>query len=551
MKRSALLALFFAWLAFAGSAVISRKTFDRLPHLEDEFAYLYQAGVFAQGEVYAPVYQPVRAYWQPFLVNIEDRRVGKYTPGWPLVLAPGVALDQPWVINAWLAMLTVALTYRLGRDAFDAETGAVAALLAAASPGALLLSGSLMGHTAALFFTTLFLWAMWRLERRRNALAWGITAGAALGMVVLTRPLTAVGLAAPFALYSAGRVVWDLVRGSVRRGWLTLRPLLALSVVAAALSLLWPAFNYTVTAKPGESFPAYLVRFLRNDPETNLYWYIWKYDRVGFGEGHGRIEGGHTVELGWKHAKEDLSCAAHDLFGWARPAPDDVDVTRNPCAENGRGYSWLLLPVGLLFGLRRRWTWLLLAVPVGIVAAYMAYWIGGRLYSARYYSEALTAATLVSAYGATALARLLAAPYRGPSRRGPGGFSPAWIVYGVLIAVTLYSLAIYTPARLAPLKGYGRISAEQIEQLNRMRRNKEQPVVVIVWGEHHWRDVAAFMGVTDPFLKNDIVLARDPDARYLDDILAQWPDREKIFLVDGQFTHDPPHIDTQASGDSG
>ncbi len=540
MKRSAWIALIFIWLAFTGSAVVSHSTFDRLPHLEDEFAYLYQARVFAHGDVYAPVYKPVRTYWQPFLVNLNDRRVGKYTPGWPLVLAIGVLFEQPWIITAWLAMLTVAVVYRLGRDVFNPETGAVAALLTATSPGALLLSGTLMGHTSTLLFVTLFFWAMWRLEHGRHKLAWAVTAGASLGMTILTRPLSAVGIVAPFVVYSVARVLWNTLRHSTREGWQTLKPLMVLGALAIALSALWPAFNWTVAAKTDESFPAFLVRFLKNEPDTNLYWYIWKYDRIGFGEGHGRVTGGHTPELGWKHAKQDLACGAHDLFGWAQTAPDTVNLDTNQCAETGRGYSWLLLPLGLLFGLPRKWTWLFAAVPVTLVAAYISYWIGGRLYSARYYSEAITVFALISAYGLTALAHALHSGYRRLRAPAPVGFSPAWIVYAALIGVTIYSLAIYTPVRLKPLDGYGRINQEQINDFNALREEPGKPVMLLVWGEHHWRDVGAFMAVTDPFIDSDIVLARDPDAKYLDEILSRWPDREHIFLIDGEFTHTPP-----------
>ncbi|NLF77466.1 MAG: hypothetical protein GX573_17365, partial [Chloroflexi bacterium] len=52
MKRAALLALVCIWFAFGASAVVSRAIFDRLPHLEDEFAYLYQARIFARGETH-------------------------------------------------------------------------------------------------------------------------------------------------------------------------------------------------------------------------------------------------------------------------------------------------------------------------------------------------------------------------------------------------------------------------------------------------------------------------------------------------------------------
>lgn len=529
MKRSAFIALLCVYLAFVSAAIVSRELFDRLPHLEDEFAYLYQARIFARGDVYIDTPEPLRAYWQPFLISNEGKRFGKYTPGWPLILAVGAGLDQPWIVNAWLAMLTVALIYRLGREIYNPPTGVTAAMLAAASPAALLLNGSLMAHTAALFFITLFVYALWRIEQGRHALIWGVVGGVALGFVLLTRPLTAVAVAAPFVVYYAIRLVW-------RADWLL--PLVILSGVAILVGMLWPAFNYAVTAQDGESFPAYLVRFVRGEKDTNLYRYIWDYDTAGFGPGHGRVEGGHTLELGWKHAKKDMQCAARDMFGWAKPASDGMTVDKNPCLENGRGYSWLLLPFGFLLTIRRRWTWLLLAIPVCLVAVYLSYWIGGNLYSARYYYEGLTAAALISGVGLTQLARLLDKGFRRLSTSVD--FSPRWVFYGLVIVAVIYALVIYSPARFSPLRGYGRISQAQIDQVNELRQNPDDPLVVIVWGEHHWRDIGSLMALTDPYLDSDIVLARDPDQRYLDDLLARWPDREKLFYVEGIFRSSPP-----------
>jgi hypothetical protein len=648
MNRSALVTLVCVFLACVGAAVVSRVTFERLPHLEDEFAYLYQARIFARGDTYIDTPRPTRAYWQPFLINDDGRRFGKYSPGWPLLLAVGAALDQPWIVNAWLAMLTVALVYRLGREIFSPATGAVAALLTAASPMALLLSGSLMAHTAALCFTTLFLYAVWRVERvsprwrmkhpefphdvpedqgltplppspaelergesrsfsplhlgwggdtvRRTEgrgvpsrplrsvfsapsvvkILWGLLAGFALGMVLIVRPLTAVGIAAPFVAYFGLRVVWSGVRGLWHETLLP--PLLALTAAALLTGLLWPAFNWSVSAPRGESFPSYLGRFLRGDDDTNLYLRIWTYDRIGFGEGHGRRAGGHTLKIGWRHARQDLRCGWRDLFGWAAPPENGVTVEQNACLVTSRGYSWVLLPVGMLLGLRRRWTWLLIAVPVCIIGVYMTYWIGGTLYSARYQFEGLTAAALVTAAGITGLARLAdgiaaqvvvfgrgrcepsvrpnlpraghrPAPTKKTSDRQetysqPQGLvkrlKPSWLIYAALGVVTLYVLAIYTPARLDPLRGYGRISRAQIDAVNAMRQEPDKPVVVIVWGQHHWRDIAALMGVTDPHLDSDIVLARDPDEANLDTLLDQWQGREILFWVDGRLSYTLP-----------
>jgi hypothetical protein len=295
---------------------------------------------------------------------------------------------------------------------------------------------------------------------------------------------------------------------------------------------LWPAFNYAVSAPPGESFPHYLGRFMRGDDDTNLYLRVWAYDRPGFGPGHGRIS--HTPALGWQHTRRDLACAARDLFGWALPARSGVTVEENACLVTSPGLSWVLIPVGLVAGRRRRWTWLLLALPLSLTAAYAAYWAGGRLYSARYLSEGLTAITLISAAGVTSLARCrLRGKRKGAASSAPTVRGPVYIILAIL---TLYALIVYTPARLRPLRGYGNISRAQIVAVERMRRDPDRKLVVIESDALPWRSAAYLMAVTSPYRDSDIVLARDPDQYNLRVLQLQWADREVILLTDGIFS---------------
>ena len=82
-----LAALLLALFAFAASVIIGGSVFERLPHLEDEFAYLYQAKIFARGQAWFLRNEKVKIYWQPFIIQPEkptdgiDKRFGKYTPG--------------------------------------------------------------------------------------------------------------------------------------------------------------------------------------------------------------------------------------------------------------------------------------------------------------------------------------------------------------------------------------------------------------------------------------------------------------------------------------
>ncbi len=488
------------------SALLSRTVFERLPHLEDEVAYLFQARIFARGDLVIETPQPRRAYWQPFVVDHNDRRFGKYTPGWPALLALGVLMGQPWGVNTLLAGLTVALVYRLGREIFNPETGVIAAALAAFSPMALLLNATLMGHTAALCFTTLFLYAYWRIERGGAALKWGIVAGVALGMVVINRPLTAVGVAAPFVVWSILRLLLPLARWAAFaiRTYMAayVRPLLALAGVTLLISTAIPVFNYAAT----------------DDPTTNLYTFVWNYDRVGFGEGYGRH--GHTLEKGIRHARFDLSLMAADLFGW-QLGWITPELQEHLKTEGDYwpliGISWILLPFGLYIGRKRHWTWLLAAVPIMLIVVHLAYWIGSQRYSTRYYFEALSALSILSAIPLAWFCRRVSDRFvRGLSALG-------------FIAFLIFILLTYTQPRLVPLYRFNQIGQPQIDGVIE-RREGDSPVLVLVTGNDvRWRAFGSLMAVTSPYLDSEIVVAWDNLTPGMhEEILARFPDRQVI-----------------------
>jgi Dolichyl-phosphate-mannose-protein mannosyltransferase len=568
MKRSALIALILVYLSMVATAIVSRQTFDRLPHLEDEFAYLFQARIFEHGDAYIPTPQPERAYWQPFVINHEGKRFGKYPPGYPLLLAIGAGMNVPWVINLWMTGLTVALVYRFARELYDETAGIVAALLLTTSPIALLLNGTLMSHTSAMFFGTLFLYSLWQLERGRNLLMWGEIAGASLGMLIAMRPLTAAGFAIPLVLYSGLRLLWVLIQNyakylsalqseleqvsmiplitrivrmkyptfnfprtdianlySKQANFLpTLNPLLMVAAFTLVVGALYPAFNYVTTG----------------DPTANLYTLVWAYDRAGFGEGHGRYQGeeyvsyaangvkvhmqthaGHSPQRGWKTVKKDAKCYFRDLFGWVGQ-PDDPPnaiLSGNGCLVDQLGYSWILLPFGVILMTRRKWSLILLVAAGSIILVNITYWIGAEVYSARYFYEATAAFAIVSGAGLSGLAR-------NKMRYG------VYALLGILVAM---SVITYTPRRLEPLQGYGHISRDPIEEVEKMRYTPNTPVLVIASGDQHWRAIGPFMALTDPYATNEIIGLRDPEQLYSDDLINRYPERQIIFLVEDKL----------------
>lgn len=311
----------------------------------------------------------------------------------------------------------------------------------------------------------------------------------------------------------------------------------------------------------GSLFPAYNY-LVSGDPTTNLYTIIWSYDRVGFGEGHGRYSGrlryesvsngikvslnthaGHNLERGWRNVKRDLRCYSRDLFGWVQqPDNPPTDFTvNNECLMDKRGVSWALLPFSLLliiFGVRNkppeqpffwafwrhtRWSLILFLVAACIILIHLAYWIGAGVYSARYYFEATAALALLSGAGLSGLAQLA------------DKFSLRYGVYALFGGLIFMSVVSYTPNRLAALEGYGRITREPIQEVEQRRQSADIPVMVIAYGDHHWRDIAPFMALTDPYTTNDIIGLRDKDQSYAERLIEQHPNRQVIYLINGKF----------------
>lgn len=584
-----------AFFAFFMAALVSRTAFERLPHIEDELSYIFQARTLARGEFAVDIPEPRRAFWQPFVIDHQPTglRFGKYPPGWPALLAAGEWLGQMWIINAFLAMFGVVFVYRLGREIYNPDAGLIAAALTAFSPMALLLNATLMAHTAALAFFTLFMWAYWRMERHtsahrsRAAALWGLTAGFGLGMVAASRPMTALALVLPFVLWSGLRLLraaWaDFAVKRITHLPMTLVPLLLIAIPAALLGAVNPLYSYATTG----------------DASLNLYTLIWPYDQLGFGECCGRREGGHNIITGIFHTRLDLSLTAADLFGWQIgtitpelqdhlrtsshywpliglsfvllpfgllagfrrwwlagwlvigmawlivPLALDMDFLRDE-ADPSRAWLWLLVMAAwmlippLLLIMRRRddadnvrpaWTWLLLASAVTLIAVHLAYWVGSQRFSTRYYAETLTIFALLSALGPAWLMR----------RIGRG------FVYGVLIAALVWSLYLYSTPRITALYRFNNVSAAVLEAVEARRADPDRPALVLIDGSDgpvSWRAFGTLMAVTGPYLDDDIVAAWDyaPGDNIRAEILERFPEREIIEMAahDDRLWFDEP-----------
>jgi 4-amino-4-deoxy-L-arabinose transferase-like glycosyltransferase len=451
-------------------ALVADLVLEQVPHLEDEVAYLFQAQVFAIGKLYVSSPFHPNCFFAPFVLDYEGRRFGKYTPGWPALLAIGVALGQPWWVNAAFASITVALVFRLGREMHEPLVGCVAAGLATLSPFLLILSGSLMSHASCLAFFTLFLWCFWR-SWSSGSSRWALVAGLALGTAFAIRPFTAIGAAIPSALI----VGWRWIRyGEWKRLWF-------IGLGFAPLALTIPLTQAAWTG----------------DPLLSPYVLFWPYDRVGFGPGHGLLEGGNTVWAGLGSAVLSVGRLANCLLGW--PALS-------------------LTFVLLLFVLkpRLRQDLYLLATGLALILAYVAYWTNGDVFGPRYIYESSSALLVLSGAGIVRIVRKLEAQ----ARTG---------VVVLLALLTCTNLFVYLPWQFRQYHGLYGISARSKRILEASGLHN---ALVIVRDDRGWKDYAVAFSLNKPTLDGDVVYASECPS-LVNQLLAHFPGRA-VYYFDGQ-----------------
>ena len=468
MTRSDRIALLLSLIAVAVSYLVADRVFERMPHIEDEMAYVWQAQILAKGHLTLPSPPSKESFLVPFVVDYHGQRFGKYPLGWPAMLALGVALGIRSWVNPLLAGLGVWLTYRLGKRTLGETVGLLAAGLTIASPFFLMNSGSLLSHPFGLVLSAAFAIAWldaWdpNLTGELAGRRWlpTLVAALSLGLLILTRPLTAVGVALPFAVHG----LYLLIRGD----WSTRRRLLAFSAIVLALAALIFVWQWAVTG----------------DPKLNPYTLWWKYDTIGFGPGVGRSPQGHTLRQAWINTRFSLISGAHDLFGWGP-------------------YSWIFLPFGLIPLLRQRRALLIGAVFPSLVLVYLAYWIGSQLFGPRYYYEGLYSLTIAGAAGIAFLAGW-------PTRPGePWHVYSGWKMARPLLMTAIVALLVsanllfYTPMRVGGMHGLYGVTRTRLEPFETPEAKALAPALIVVH-PRIWTEYATMLELQDPFLDSPLL----------------------------------------------
>ena len=285
--------------------------------------------------------------------------------GWPAVLAIGVLLGVPWLVNPILAGLNVLLAYALARELYDRRIARWVLLLLFISPWHVLMAMNFMTHTLTLtcgLGATLFVaWA-----RRTHRARWMLAAGGLVGLASLVRPLEGLILAGLLGL-------WSLGIGGAR-----------LKTPALA------AFILGVVAIGGLAIP--YNKLLTGNPFTNP---IMAYTDKRFGIGANALGFGSNRGWGW----------ALDPFPGHGPLDAAVNANLNIFSLNIELFGWsagslLLLALLLLSGTLRKADYLMLAVIATVFGVHTLYWYsGGPDFGARYWYLMLFPCVVLTARG--------------------------------------------------------------------------------------------------------------------------------------------------------
>jgi len=497
MSTADRIALFLSLLSVAAGFLVHDRIFERLAHLEDEMAYVWQAQAIAGGHVKLHEPPGEKSFLVPFVVDYQGYRFGKYPLGWPALLALGELLNLRYLVNPLLGGMGLYLVYLLGKHVFSETVGVLAAGLTLTSPFFLMNTGSLLSHPMGLVLSAGFALAWLRAFDGREDIArseespgekwrWkpALAAGLCLGLLAMTRPLTAVAVGLPFAIHA--------VYLFIRRDWSIRRLLLLVGAILLAFGGLHLMWQY----------------YLTGDPLLNPYTLWWEYDRLGFGPGYGRRPQGHTLRQAWINTRHSLRVSHHDLFGWL-------------------GYSWIFLPFGLIAVLKRRnWRGLLLgSVFPSLVLFYFAYWIGSSLFGPRYFYEGLYSYTLLSAAGIAFLAGWPLVPgkkwphYTGWKRARP------LVLTGLLTALAAYNLFAYTPLRLEKMKGLYGVSRAHMEPFLTPAAEELAPALVIVHPQKYWIEYGTLIELGSPYFDTPFIfiITRGPEVD--GEVTSRFPER--------------------------
>jgi hypothetical protein len=432
--------------------LISFFAFDHYPHIQDSVAQVFHGTIFAGGHLTAPSPLLRDFFYYDNMIN-NGRWYSQYPPGHSFLMMVGVLVGAPWIINPLLGSATIVLLFFLGRELYGDASGRLAAVLGLFSPFILFMSSEFMNHVTALFLFTVFLLFYARTVRLKSVNS-AIVAGASIGWIMNIRPLTAVSLAMPFAVYACC-LLWQQFKRYKK-------PFLAMSLAASVFVGILLAFNYLTNGNP----LLFGYQVLHGDKHL-----------PGFG--HAAWGGAHTLALGVRHTLNNFIGLNKYLFEWPIPS---------------------LSFVVFLFASRKinHWDVLLLLSFFSLAAGYLFYWYQDWCFGPRFLYEASGAVILLTVRGIQFVPHVVkkAFPLPVSVKR----------IYGLTTAVLVFCMLYGLAANAPPLyKAYRTNYWEVNTKLFSVVRNQGVGKAII-FTRHIF---GCLLMANSPFLDNDVIYVVD------------------------------------------
>lgn len=366
--RPGVFALMAFLIALLLTALLARWAFGGHPFTSDEMAQQWHARILLSGRVTA-VAEPFPEFFNTAPVFDRDGRwFSQYPIGGPALIALGLLVNAPWLVNPVLIGLATLGLYAFLRQTSTEVIARFTVVLFVTSPMVLIMGASQMNHVAALAGVMVALAALARWDSSDTARALygnAVVIGASIGVVALVRPLDAAITGTVVGSYQ----LWAAVHSRDRR------TSLAVQTVAFAILivvLLWA--NAATTGRP----------------------FLFGYEALN-GAAHGlgfHVDPAgelHTPRRGLVIASGYLLRLNRYLFEWPIPA-------------------MLFVASGLVLLRPSRWDVLMASLAAAFVVAYGLYWFDGFFSGPRFLFTVVPVFVYAAACAPGGIAAVLPAP---------------------------------------------------------------------------------------------------------------------------------------------
>lgn len=315
-ERSAVTAIAAGFLMILG---IGYYVLDTFPNSGDEYVYLYQAKTMADGKLYERAHDLTQFFHFNHIAQKDGISVGRFPPGWPVLLALSPYLDFPaWIVNPILALISIVIFYRFAKRRYSGNVAFCALVAFVFTSHFLFFSASYFSHTSCTLAILAFVSCLYR-YRDTGLVRYALAAGFFLGFAAIIRYFTAFLIFLPFLV---------MLLANYRVKALRIFFWIGLGALPCFLFLFW--YNYSITG------------------DFRLPVTLWAYpnEALGFVKGHTPLKG-----------IEHLVRRAAMFLYWASPALLVLYViylfqklaTRSERLNHVEDYAYLLLTAGYFF----------------------------------------------------------------------------------------------------------------------------------------------------------------------------------------------------------